>query len=273
VREANAQSSSGPLRLLWKHRGMLLRTTWNEIKTRYAGSVLGLSWLFIYPLLFLGVYSVFIFAMVTIRQGESVFQVAVDRVLLIFCGLIPYFGVAEALSGGTPSVTSNASLIKNTLFPIELIPVKAVLVGQCTQVVGTGILLVALTCSGKLTAWVLLVPPLWLIQVLMSVGIIWILSSLQVFFRDLQNIVSVSVLMLMFVSPIAWKGVDIPPNLLPIMLFNPLYYLILGYQDLLLYGRFPQGILLPVLLAMTGVFFYLGYWFFGRMKPIFSDNV
>jgi lipopolysaccharide transport system permease protein len=252
---------------------MLLQTTWNEIKTRYAGSVLGLSWLLVYPLLFLAVYSLYIFAMVTHREGESDFQVAVDRVLLIFCGLIPFFGFSEALSAGTPSVSTNAGLIKNTLFPIELIPVKAVLVGQCTQVVGMGILLVALAIFGKLTVWALLVPALWVMQILMSLGIIWILSSLQVFFRDLQNIIGVSVLMLMLVSPIAWKGSEIPANLMPVMYVNPLYYLIISYQDSLLYGQFPHGFLLPVLLVLTVVFFYLGYWFFERMKRIFSDNV
>ena len=104
---------------------MLRQTTWNEIKTRYAGSVLGLAWLVLYPLLFLGVYSLFIYILVGVRQGAQGFSAASEQVLLIFCGLIPFFGFAEALSGGVVSVTSNASLLKNTLFPIELAPPKS----------------------------------------------------------------------------------------------------------------------------------------------------
>ena len=91
---------------------MLRQTTWNEIKSRYAGSVLGLAWLVLYPLLFLGVYSVFIYILVGVRQGAQGFEAASEQVLLIFCGLIPFFGFAEALSGGVASVTSNANLLQ-----------------------------------------------------------------------------------------------------------------------------------------------------------------
>ena len=112
-----------------------------------------------------------------------------------------------------------------------------------------------------------------MLQIAFSVGLIWILSSLNVFLRDLQNIIGVTILMLMLLSPIAYKGSDIPPHLMPIMYVNPLYYLIVSYQDCLLYGQFPRGILLPVMLLLAVLFFFSGFWFFGRMKRIFSDNV
>ena len=80
-------------------------------------------------------------------------------VALIFCGLIPFLGFSEALSAGVGSVTQNANLLKNTLFPIDLVPVKAVLVSQCTQVVGTGLLLITIILlEGKRTWWALLLP-------------------------------------------------------------------------------------------------------------------
>jgi len=252
---------------------MLWQTTWNEIKTRYAGSVFGLAWLVLYPLLFLGVYSLYISVMVA-RRGESESAAkAIEQVLLIFCGLIPFFGFSEALGAGTTSVSANANLIKNTLFPIELIPAKAVLVGQATQIVGMGMLIVALGAFGKLTPWALLVPFVWLLQIVFSIGLIWILSSLHVFFRDLQNVIGVVILMLMLLSPIAYKGSDIPAKLMPIMYVNPLYYLIVSYQDCLLYGQYPRGILLPVLYILAIVFLFVGFWFFGRMKRAFSDNI
>ncbi|MFC1574400.1 ABC transporter permease [Candidatus Latescibacterota bacterium] len=114
-----------------------------------------------------------------------------EFVAFIFCGLIPYIGFSEALGAGVPSVVSNSRLIKNTLFPIELIPVKAVLVSQSTQFPGTGLLLIALIVLGKLGPWGLLLPVIWFSQILFSIGLIWILSSLNVYFRDLQSIVPV----------------------------------------------------------------------------------
>ena len=193
--------------------------------------------------------------------------------MLIFCGLIPFLGFAEALSTGVTSVTGNASLIKNTLFPIELVPVKTVFAGQCTQVAGTCMLLVAVTVVGRLTPWALLLPLIWVSQLLFTVGLIWILSSLNVYIRDLGNLVGVAILVLMIGSPIAWTPEMIPASLKPFMALNPLYYLIISYQDCLMQGMFPREGILWVFLVISLVTFFAGGWFFRRMKRMFADNV
>jgi lipopolysaccharide transport system permease protein len=261
---------SAPLGLLWRHRSLLLHTTVNDIRARFAGSLLGLAWLVFYPLLFLGTYAlVYIFVF---KVRFALFD-SNEYVVLIFCGLIPFLGFAEALGTGVSSVTSNAGLIKNTLYPIELIPVKAVLASQCTQVVGTFMLLAAVGLLGRLTWWALLLPVVWLLQLMFTAGVIWILGSLNVIARDLQNIVGIMTLILMMASPIAWTIEMIPPNIRPIMGLNPLYYMIYSYQEILMRGRWPQGGVLWVLAALAVVSFFGGYWFFGRLKRVFVDNV
>ena len=187
---ARLTSLAQPFRFLWRHRLLLRQTAANDIRARYAGSVLGPAWLVLYPLLFLGVYALTYIYIFKVRF--ALFD-SNEYVALIFCGLIPFLGVSEALSAGVGSVTQNASLLKNTLFPIDLVPVKAVLVSQCTQAVGTGLLLVTILFLGKLTWWALLLPVAWAGQILFSIGLLWILSSLNVFFRDLQNLVSVAI--------------------------------------------------------------------------------
>ena len=167
---------------------MLYQTTINEIKTRHAGSVLGVLWLFLYPLLFLGTYAIVYLYIFKIRfptLGSN------EYIALIFCGLIPFLGFSEGLSYGVGSVVASSNLIKNTLFPIELVPVKAVFVGQATQVVGMGLLLVTLLILGKLSILSPLFIIVWICQLLFSLGLIWILSSLNVYIRDIQNLVAV----------------------------------------------------------------------------------
>jgi lipopolysaccharide transport system permease protein len=259
-----------PFLLLWKHRLLLFQTSRNEIRGRYAGSVLGLSWLVVYPILFLGVYALVYLYVFKVRFG--LFN-SNEYVVLIFCGLIPFLGFAEGLSLGVGSVTSNASLIKNTLFPIDLIPVKAVLVTQSTQVVGTGLLIVPLILLGKITAWALLFPVIWLAQVLLTIGLVWILSSLNVILRDLQNMIAVLILMLMMISPIAYTADMVPAALRPYLAINPLYYVVIAYQDCLMLGRFPREGIFWVLILIACVSFWTGYWFFSRMKRVFADNV
>ena len=155
-----------------RYRMLLSQTTRNDIRARYAGSVLGLAWLFLYPLLFLGAYAIVYIFIFKIRF--ALFN-SNEYVALIFCGLVPFLGFSEALSTGVGSVTSNANLIKNTLFPIDLIPIKSVLTSQCTQVVGMGMLLVVLAILGKMTLWTLMLPIVWLLQVIFTIGLIWIL--------------------------------------------------------------------------------------------------
>lgn len=266
-----------PLALIWRHRTLLRRTAWNDIKARYAGSVLGLLWLVLFPLLFLSIYALLYLTVYRVKFNLGNSE---EYVVFIFCGLIPFIGFSEALAIGTSSVTGNANLIKNTLFPIELIPVRAVLTSQCTQVVGTGMLLVAVGWMGHLTAWAWLLPVIWLLQILFTIGLIWILSSLNVYFRDLQNIVSIMTLMLMMISPIAWTVEMVPKELRAYMGINPLYYLIISYQESLMGatqglvgGHFPRNGVFWGLLIMGLGFFYVGFWFFSRMKRLFADNV
>ena len=258
-----------PFKLIWKHRSLLFQTTRNDIRARYAGSTLGLIWLFLYPLLFLGAYALMYIYVFKVRFNTLNSN---EYVALIFCGLIPFIGFSEALSSGVGSVVGNATLIKNTLFPIELIPVKTILVSQSTQVVGTGMLMIALIFFGKLSPFTLMLPVIWACQILFSMGLIWILSSLTVYLRDIQNIIGVVILLLMMVSPIAYTAEMVPANLRSVLYINPLYYMIISYQDTLMLGKFPSSTF-GVLLGMAIGFFWVGYWFFMRMKSVFADNV
>jgi lipopolysaccharide transport system permease protein len=259
-----------PFRLLWSRRSLLYQTTRNDIKSRYAGSALGLVWLFLYPLLFLSVYAVIYITIFKVRF--SLFNTN-EYVAIIFCGLIPFLGFSEALGAGVGSVNASSNMIKNTLFPIELIPVKTVLTTQSTQVVGTGMLLIAIVLLGRLSTWVLFLPIVWLLQLLFTIGLIWILSSMAVLLRDLQNIIPIVIIMLMMISPIAYTVDMVPDSLRPFLGLNPLYYLIISYQDILMLGKFPENNILWVLVAMSFTTFLLGFWIFKRLKNVFADNV
>ncbi|AQS60650.1 ABC transporter [Desulforamulus ferrireducens] len=259
-----------PFELLFRYRKLIWQTTINDIKAKFAGSMFGKLWLLLYPMLMLSAYAgVYIY----------IFKVRFDLfnsneyVLLIFCGLIPFLGFCEALGTGIPSVTANSNLIKNTLFPIDIIPIKSVLVSQCTQVVGMIILLIALAVFDRLTIWALLIIPIWLLQLMFTIGLIWILSSLNVFFKDIQNMIAILTLFLMMVSPIAYTVEMVPKNLQPFLAGNPLFYIITAYQESLMLGKYPHGNTMVVLAILGFVFFIIGYWFFSKLKKILADNV
>ncbi len=258
-----------PVRAIWRHRRLLARTATSDLRSRYAGSALGITWLVLYPLLMLGAYAA-VQARVNVQQGASM----TEFILLVFCGLVPFLGFAEALALGTTSVTGNASLIKNTLFPIEMVPVKAVFVSQAAQLVGTGILLAALSIFGKLTVFALLLPVVFGLQLAMTIGVIWIASSLNVFVRDLQQIVGLVTLVLMLISPIGFASdSSAAESLRWLLLPNPLAYAMFCYQDCLVLGRLPSLANFVPFAAFSAVMFFGGFWFFGRLKRVMTDNV
>jgi len=253
-----------------KHRLLLYRTTISDIKSKFAGSVFGLFWHFLYPLLLLSAY-----AMVYIYVFKVRLQLfdSNEYVLLIFCGLIPFLGFAEALGLGVGSVVANSSLVKNTLYPIDLVPVKAVFTAQTTQAAGLFLLLLMLGFYGKLTIWSFLIIPVWLCQILMTIGMVWLLSSINVFVRDLQSIISVIIMFLMMITPIAYTPDMVPENVRLVFSFNPLYYIVIGFQNSLILGKYPGDDVLMTLVIISFGSFIFGYWFFSKMKKLFAENI
>src|SRR5690606_10064864 len=133
-----------------------------------------------------------------------------DYVLLIFSGLIPFIGFSEALVTGVSSVTENKSLIRNTLFPIELIPIKAVLSSSVTMLFGLAMLMTTLWLRGDFHLTQFMLPILLVLQLIFSMGLIWFLSAVNVFIPDLNQVIAIVVLFLMLVSPIAYTMDMIP---------------------------------------------------------------
>lgn len=256
-------------RLIYDYRKILSAIIKDGLKTRYAGSMLGLFWLVLYPLLFLGVYAVIYIFVFKIRLK---ILNPYEYVLLIFCGLIPFLSFAEALATGTQSVVANSQIIKNTLFPIDLMPVRDVFISQAVQVVGfitLFIISLILNKLGPLSVFVLVV---WAFQLLFTIGLIWMLSSINVFVRDLGYLVAIINLILMMISPIAYTEDMVPQALRVFLRFNPLYYLIILYQKLILFNELDLK-KLAVFGILSILTYITGYYVFSKLKLLFADQV
>lgn len=257
------------IKLFLTHRQLLWATVINEIRGKYAGTLFGILWAVIYPILFLGIYALVYIMIFNVRLGGFT---TFGYVLLIFSGLIPFLGFAEALGSGVNSVVENKNLIKNTLFPIELIPIKAVFSSSVTMLVGLITLQGALWIQGVFYLSQFLVPIILLLQLLFSIGVIWLLSALNVFIQDLRQMISVIILLLMLVSPIAYTVDMIPPQLMPLMYPNPLFYLIMLYRESMVQGHIPVNLLMIFTVLSVGTF-WGGHFVFSRLKAVFSDYI
>jgi lipopolysaccharide transport system permease protein len=249
---------------------LLLRVTWNDLGRRYAGSFLGVSWVVIAPAASIALYA---------AVYRLIFRVHVpglggwDYVLYIFSGLVPYLMTAEALTAGVSSVIVNRSVLNNTVFPIDLAPVKAVISAQGSMLVGMLVTVVGVIAVGRAHWTLLLLPLVWVLQMMALIGISWFLSLVNVVLRDLQNLITLLLVMLMIASPIAYSPAMVPGSLKLVIWLNPLAYFVLTYQRILVLGQLPE--LVPALILVVGSIgvFLLGGFFFSRTKAVMIDYV
>jgi lipopolysaccharide transport system permease protein len=263
-----------PLLFLWRQRHLILHTTLSDIRGRYTGSVLGFAWALLNPLLLLSVYVVLYVFILKIRLPGRETDSPLEYTLVIFAGLIPWFGFAESTSTSVGSVVAHASLLHNTSFPAPVIPVKAVLAGMVGQVVGLVLLLALLAASHHASVYWLFLPVALGAQLALSLGLGWILSALNVFIRDLAQAISAILLFVMFASPIAFTGDFLRGSRLRLIVdLNPLSYLINLYRVPLVYGRAPALVDLVVAPLVGLLLFWLGFRFFVRIRPHLTDHV
>jgi lipopolysaccharide transport system permease protein len=257
-----------PFRSIWKHRVVLWRTTYGEIRNAYAGSLLGSAWVFLGQVLMLAIYATTYVVILRIQPPD---MTVYEYILYVFCGLTSFLPFAASLSAGTLSLVSNRAVLLNTIFPAELIPFRSVLVASITMPVGTLILFVADFFLSEFTWTSLLIPVVMVLQTLFVAGVVWMLSLAALMFRDIQHMIYYVTMMLMIISPIAYTPTMIPSGLQVIIYFNPLSYYIISFQSLIMLNKLPSLDIIAVMLLASFTSFTLGFMMVRRAKGAFYD--
>jgi lipopolysaccharide transport system permease protein len=260
----------GSARYFRSHGKLLYRVTRNDMAARHAGSHLGIGWIFLAPLLVLAIYSLIYLEIFKVRVAGLN---STEYVLYIFCGLVPYLATAEALATGVTSVLTNKSVLNNTVFPIDLTPVKAALSAQAIMIVGLAVVVAGALATGNAHSTLVLLPFVWALHLAWLIGVNWFISLLNVIFRDLQNLLNAILMIMLVASPIAYTPDMVPASLKPLLAINPFAYFVVAYQQVIMLGIYPSIPHAALLVLMAVVAFVLGSWFFDRAKRVIVDYV
>jgi lipopolysaccharide transport system permease protein len=259
-----------PVSLIWLHFGQLLRVTRSELRARYAGSLLGLGWVIIYPVALLSIYSVVYLFILRVKPAE---MESTQYVLYIFAGLVPFLTISESLAAGVGSVVANKAVLANTVFPIELVPVKMVLLSQGSLVIGLIVTTVGAILLQGFSLTLFVAPILWILLMFFITGLLWILAVINIIFRDLQYLINLLVSILMFASPIAYTPSMVPEGLKVLIILNPFTYFITAFQKVLVLHTLPNLLEVLVLLILSFGTLWLGGLFFSRVIASMIDYV
>ena len=257
---------------LFRYRGLVRILVARELKARYRGSVLGFFWSFVNPLLLLLVYS-FVFTAIIDRGDLASLE---PYAVFLFCGLLPWTWFSSSLNESAGILIVNGNLIKKVVFPVEILPVVAVVSNLCHFVLGLPILFGFLVYYGipLRPAELIWFPAVVAVQLCLTLGLAMILAALTVHFRDVKDLLSNGLTLWFFASPILYEMSAVPPGARAFMDLNPFAHLAISYQEILFHEA-PFGHwrwLLAVAGGSVGLFAF-GYWLFDRLRDSFAEEV
>ncbi|MBI4848692.1 MAG: ABC transporter permease [Nitrospirae bacterium] len=259
------------LLLLTRNRQLTLEMAKREISERYMGQILGTFWAIGHPLFIMAVF-VFIFAYVFKMKIGGNLPSQLDYTTYLLSGLIPWMCFQESMSKGVTVILVNANLVKQVVFPIEILPVKGVLASLVTMLLMMAILVIyVLVTHHYLPFSYALLPVLIFFQFLAMAGVCFIFSSVGTYFRDLKDVIQVFNFAGIYMIPIFYLPAQVPGKLKLLLYANPFSYMIWCYQDVLYFGRVEHRWAWVVFISSSVVIFYAGYRIFRKLKIMFGN--
>lgn len=258
---------------LIQKRKMVMSLSYADFRKRFVGSYFGVIWMFVNPIV-----TVLIFFFIFQLGMKSVPPIPdVPYVIWLIPGIVPWFFINETVQAVTGCLEEYSYLIKKMVFPVELLPViKAV---SCLFVhlcfLGIMFLVFLIGAMPPLLTWIQVVYYSFA-AFMLSLSAGFLCSAIDVFFKDMTQIVSILMQFGMWMAPIMyWEGMFTADHPWMEILFklNPVYYIVAGYRDSLITGDyfFERPLNTLYFWSFTLCLFYLGLKMFNKLKPHFSD--
>jgi len=267
----NLAAMGEALRLLRRHRTLTIELTKRDIGERYAGQVLGSTWAVGHPLALIAIY-VFVFTTVFKFDVTTQPGMPLDYTTYLLSGLVPWMGFQEAMARGAVAVTAQANLVKQVVFPIEVLPVRSALVALVPQLAGLAILVLYVLLFQQTVLWTwALLPLLVVIQTVAMAGVCMFLGSVGVYFRDAKDFVQVLSLACMYMMPVFYTPQNVPEMFRKVLALNPFSHMIWCYQDACYFGELRHPGSWIVFSVFAVLMFALGYRTFRRLKSMFGN--
>lgn len=265
-------NSTGPVPI-WRDRNLLGQLVRRDIEARYRGSLLGIIWSFLTPLVMLGVYT-FVFGYIFQSKWDTASLRGAPFALVLFAGMMIFAVFSETLSRASSVVISNPNYIKRVVFPLEILPVTVLGASLVNLGISFAIFMLAyLIAVGAPSIEIFFLPVLLLPLILFTLGLAWLLASLGVFLRDISQIVPLFITALMFLSPVFYPASAIPQGIKALYSFNLVGHAIENSRVLLFESKLPDFSEFGFDLLISSIFFCLGYIWFQKSRKGFADVI
>ena len=256
---------------LWRHRHLIDRLARAEISHRYRSSLLGFAWTLLTPLVVLAVYT-FVFGVIVPVKWPTPVEHPANFAMVLFAGLLVFNFFSECFVRAPRLLLENPAYVTQVVFPVEILAWVAIATAAFNTLVGVAILSLArLLLTGTFPWLVFLLPLVFAPLALFTAGVMWMVSSLGLFLRDLGHVVALLNTAVLFLCPIFYPLSAVPEHLRPLIVLNPLTWPVEQVRRLLIWDH-PVGLANFALFTLATVLVAeLGLRWFRRCRPGFAD--
>lgn len=256
------------LRELARTRDLIWAWTGRTIQARYQQSLLGGLWAILQPLATVAVFTVIFTLFIPVDTGD------IPYVVFSYTAMVPWTLFSTSLNDMVASLITNMNLVKQIYFPREILPLSALLARLLDFFIAAGLLVVLMVIYRMPffpQGWLFL-PVILTIQLALSLGLGFIGSAINVFYRDVTHLIALVIQLWFYASPIIYPITMVPERLRPFYYLNPMAGTLEAYRAVLLYQKFPGTyLILSAVVAFATLTF--GYWLFKRVEFQFADIV
>ncbi len=241
-----------------------------DVRSRYAGSGLGLLWAFVHPVLWMVLYTAVFSLVLRVPAGQG--YASFPEFLM--AGLLPWMAISEGIARSASCLIDNAAMVKKTVFPLETLVLSVVVAAVVNEAIALAILCVYVGLLGHLQAgWLLLLVPALLLQVLFTFGFGCIAATLTAFVRDTTQAVGIVLTVGFYATPIVYPASLVPASLRPVIEANPVTHLVDLYRRAFTLHAAPEPASIVYLAAFCGIVAVGGAALFARARPHFADLI
>ena len=261
---------------VFKNKKLVFNLAKNDFKQKFSGSYLGIVWAFVQPIVTVVVYWFVFQKALNVGSQSTKAGIAVPYVLWLIAGLVPWFYFSEVVSTTTNVLLEYSYLVKKVVFNISILPVVKAISSMFVHLFFIGFMLVMYVVYGY-------TPNVHMLQIIyysfcmmiLALGFGYINAAIQVFFRDLSQIVNIILQVGVWATPIMWNmdSMIISDRVLFILKLNPMYYVVVGYRDAMInnvyFWSHPAETI--YFWAFTIIMFIIGTTVFKKLKIHFAD--
>jgi lipopolysaccharide transport system permease protein len=241
-----------------------------DIRARYAGSRLGITWALAQPVLWILLYAwVFgVILRIPVEKGFSSFPE------FLLAGLLPWMAIQEGIARASTALTDNAAMVKKTVFPVENLVLSVVLAAVVNEVIALAIFAVYLAWLGHFSLpWFLLCVPALIVQATLTFGIACFAATVTTLVRDVAHGINIGLTIVFYATPIVYPAAMIPSAYRWVLAVNPIAHLVEWYRRAFTLHVLPEASSVAYLAVFSGVVAALSAALFSRARPHFADLI